>query len=142
MVQINLKKIYPSVYKQDYFIEVSEELAEQFDIWRRAEAASRRQMYRYKAYYSLDREDGIETEIFLCIKSAEEEYMEKDEILQLLHALQVLPQKQSKRIYEKYMLKKLVAEIAREESVSKGAVGKSIYYGLKNLRKMLENLEE
>lgn len=68
--------------------------------------------------------------------------MEKDEILQLLHALQVLPQKQSKRIYEKYMLKKLVAEIAREESVSKGAVGKSIYYGLKNLRKMLENLEE
>ena len=40
------------------------------------------------------------------------------------------------------MLKKLVAEIAREESVSKGAVGKSIYYGLKNLRKMLENLEE
>ena len=41
-------------------MEVSDEIVEAFLLDKRAEAARERKMYRYKAFYSLDCNDGIE----------------------------------------------------------------------------------
>ena len=41
-------------------MEVSDEIVEAFLLDKRAEAARERKMYRYKAFYSLDCDDGIE----------------------------------------------------------------------------------
>src|SRR5699024_3664314 len=61
MKVINLRDIYPH-YTQDYFIEVTDEVADLFSEFDHKEAAYRLRTYRHKAYYSLDRNDGIEHE--------------------------------------------------------------------------------
>ena len=61
MKKVNLRELYPDIYKTDVFIEVSSEVQEVFLTDKRAEAARQRQMYNYKAYYSLDCDNGIES---------------------------------------------------------------------------------
>lgn len=60
MKEINLRELYPSIYKTDTYVEVSDDVLEAIKAHERAEAACERKMYRYKAHYSLDRGDGIE----------------------------------------------------------------------------------
>ena len=49
-------------------MEVSEEVAEMFKEFERKEAAYRLRTYRHKAYYSLDRDDGLEHEaVFVAL---------------------------------------------------------------------------
>ena len=50
----------PLFYTSDCFMEVSEEIADMFKEFDRKEAAYRLRTYRHKAYYSLDRDDGLE----------------------------------------------------------------------------------
>ena len=51
-------------------MEVSEEVAEMFKEFDRKEAAYRLRTYRHKAYYSLDRDDGLEHEaVFVALIS-------------------------------------------------------------------------
>jgi hypothetical protein len=51
-------------------MEVSEEVAEMFKEFDRKEAAYRLRTYRHKAYYSLDRDDGLEHEaVFVALSS-------------------------------------------------------------------------
>ena len=59
MQTINLKQYYPFC-KEDIFVEVSDEIVEAFLLGKRTEAARDRKMFRYKAFYSLDCNDGIE----------------------------------------------------------------------------------
>ena len=54
MQKINLRDLYPDLYKTDVFLEVTDEVHAVFLADKRADAAYERQMYRYKAYYSLD----------------------------------------------------------------------------------------
>ena len=50
-------------------MEVSEEVAEMFKEFDRKEAAYRLRTYRHKAYYSLDRNDGLEYEaVFVALQ--------------------------------------------------------------------------
>ena len=58
MKVINLRDIYPH-YTQDCFVEVTDEVADLFSEFDHKEAAYRLRTYRHKAYYSLDRNDGI-----------------------------------------------------------------------------------
>lgn len=60
MHKINLRELYPDMYKTDTFLEVTDEVQAVFLSDKRAEAAHERQMYRYKAQYSLDCDNGIE----------------------------------------------------------------------------------
>ena len=60
MQTINLKQYYPFC-TEDTFVEVSDEIVEAFLLDKRAEAARERKMYRYKAFYSLDCDDGLRT---------------------------------------------------------------------------------
>ena len=63
MKKVNLKDLYPDVYKNDHFVEVTEDVLETIRAAERAEAAYDRRMYRYKAHYSLDCDNGIENAI-------------------------------------------------------------------------------
>ena len=65
MKKINLRELYPDVYTTDFFIDVTEEVMETIRVAERAEAAYERKMYRYKAQYSLDCENGIENAVLL-----------------------------------------------------------------------------
>ena len=62
MTKINLREQYPDFYKNDYVIEVPDEVAAIMQEYERLEAAYRRRTYYHKAHYSLDRGDGIEYE--------------------------------------------------------------------------------
>ena len=59
MKEINLREFYPW-YMEDVMVEVTEEVAEELLAGQRYIKASRRRIYRNKAYYSLDAEEGIE----------------------------------------------------------------------------------
>mgnify|MGYP007055179565 CR=1 FL=1 len=52
--EVNLRDLYPDVYKNDHFVEVTEDVLETIRAAERAEAAYDRRMYRYKAHYSLN----------------------------------------------------------------------------------------
>ena len=60
MKYINLRELYPDVYKTDTLVEVTEEVFAVIQASDRAEDAYKRRMYRYKAQYSLDCNNGIE----------------------------------------------------------------------------------
>ena len=65
------------MYTSDCFMEVSEEVAEMFKEFDRKEAAYRLRTYRHKAYYSLDRDDGLEHEaVFVAFQQGKEPNME------------------------------------------------------------------
>ena len=59
MQKINLRELYPDIYKTDTYLEISDEVQAVFLADKRAEARYLRQMYNYKAHYSLttDQED-------------------------------------------------------------------------------------
>ena len=75
MAIINLRDYYP-FYTSDCFMEVSEEVAEMFKEFDRKEAAYRLRTYRHKAYYSLDRDDGLEHEAVFVALSPHELYLD------------------------------------------------------------------
>ena len=101
----------------------------------RAEAAYERKMYRYKAQYSLDCENGIENAVLLKPQTPEMVLEEKQFQEQVYAAVMKLPEKQAKRIYARYYLGMTVNEIAEVEGVDPSRVRDSIRRGLKQLVK-------
>ena len=135
MQKINLRDLYPDVYKTDLFVEVTEEVLETIRTAERAEAAYDRRMYRYKAQYSLDCDNGIENAILLKPQTPEMALEEKQLREQLYATVMSLPDKQAKRIYARYYLGMRVDEIAAMEGVDPSRVRDSIRRGLKQLAK-------
>ena len=135
MKKVNLRDLYPDVYKTDYFVEVTEDMLETIRAAERAEAAYDRRMYRYKAYYSLDCDNGIENAILMKPQTPEMLLEEKQLREQLYAAVMALPEKQAKRIYARYYLGMRVSEIAAAEGVDPSRVRDSIRRGLKQLAK-------
>ena len=135
MKKINLRELYPDVYPTDFFIDVTEEVMETIRAAKRAEAAYDRRMYRYKAYYSLDCDNGIENAILMKPQTPEMLLEEKQLREQLYAAVMALPEKQAKRIYARYYLGMRVSEIAVAEGVDSSRVSDSIRRGLKQLAK-------
>lgn len=112
MQKINLRELYPDVYTMDFYVEVTEEVLETIRDADRAEAAYDRKMYRYKAQYSLDCDNGIENAILLKPQTPEMVLEEKQLREQLYAAVMALPEKQAKRIYARYYLGMTTNEIA------------------------------
>ena len=104
MKKVNLRDLYPDVYKNDHFVEVTEDVLEAIRAAERAEAAYDRKMYRYKAYYSLDNDNGIENAVLMKPQMPEMILEEKQLREQLYTAVMALPEKQAKRIYARYYL--------------------------------------
>ena len=101
----------------------------------RADAAYDRRMYRYKAHYSLDCDNGIENAILMKPQTPEMLLEEKQFQEQVYAAVMKLPEKQAKRIYARYYLGMTVNEIAEVEGVDPSRVRDSIRRGLKQLAK-------
>ena len=118
MKKVNLRKLYPDVYKTDHFVEVTEDVLETIRSAERAEAAYDRRMYRYKAHYSLDCDNGIENAVLLKPQTPEMVLEEKQFQEQVYAAVMKLPEKQAKRIYARYYLGMAVNEIAEVEGVN------------------------
>lgn len=139
MKKINLRAYYP-LYTHDCFVDVPDEVAEFFNEFEHQEAAYCLRTYRYKAYYSLDREDGIEHEALFVALSPWEIYERRVTAQELEAALASLPEKQANRIYAHFILGISKSEIARFEGVDEKAVRGAIERGLKNMEQFLKNL--
>ena len=140
MKKVNLRDLYPDVYKNDHFVEVTEDVLETIQSAERAEAAYDRRMYRYKAYYSLDCDNGIEKAI-VQHPPTPEEILENHQLRdQLYAAVMELPDKQAKWIYARFYLGMTVKEIAQAESIDPSWVYKSLKRGLKHLAKKIEKV--
>lgn len=137
MTIINLKEIYPW-YESDYLIELPDEIAALFKNYELAEEAHRIRQYRYKAFYSLDCDDGIENEAIFKVLSPDEIYERKLTKQQLHEAISNLPDKQAKRVYAHYILGISKTAIAKAEKVSEASVRESIERGLLSMEKYLK----
>ena len=134
MQKINLRDLYPDVYKTDVFVDVAEEVLAVIQSQQQADAAYERRKFRYKAHYSLDREDGIENDAL-----TPEEVMEQKQLREEMYAaLMQLPFIQAQRIYARFYLGMTVAEIAKVEGVDRRRVWASIRRGLKKLEYLLD----
>jgi len=137
MPTINLRKYYPFL-NEDCFVEVSDEIAEAFLLATRQENNYHQRTYRHKAYYSLDRSDGIENSILHTEPSPEEILMQKVSMQQLHEALDHLPTIQARRVYAHYILGMKKVDIARAEGVNSSGVCDSVRKGVRNLRRYFE----
>ena len=88
MQKINLRELYPDIYKKDTYLEVTDEVQAVFLADKRAEARYLRYMYNYKAHYFLDCDNGIEKAIVQHPPTPEE----------------ILEDKQAKWIYARFYL--------------------------------------
>lgn len=142
MQMVNLKKYYYPLYTKDTFVEVPDEVAEALLLMHREENNRIRKMYYHKAYYSLDREDGIETAALDFVeKSPEEIFMEQEEerfflltLERLEEALSSLTPTQARRVRARYLLGMTMTEIAAAEGVTISVISESIKGALKRLR--------
>ena len=145
MQTINLKQYYPFC-TEDTFVEVSDEIVEAFLLDKRAEAARERKMYRYKAFYSLDCNDGIENAAFGWAQPSPEDYLLKQEeqaeqeelVRRLYEALSTLTPIQARRVHARYMLGMKIREIAEMEGVDSSRVSQSIRGAVKRLRRYFD----
>lgn len=140
MKRINLKDIYP-FYTEDCFVTVEDVVADTFDEFKKQEQSLERKVYRHRAHYSLDRNDGIENNMLRQSDSQYEAYKRKQFNERLYLAILKLPKKQAKRIYAHFFLGMSMTDIAEAEGVSKMTVCESIKSGLKNLRELLDQNE-
>ena len=111
MKEINLRDFYPW-YMEDVMVEVTEEVAEELLAGQRYIKASRRRIYRNKAHYSLNAEDGIEYSACFSNPSPQELIERMERFEHICHALNSLPDAQGQRVFEHYLLNHSVKAIA------------------------------
>lgn len=136
---INLREFYP-YYTCDSLIDVPDEIGAVLLESKRAEKNYWNRLGYHKAYFSLDRGDGIENEIVDKPITPEEAYLHKAAMTGLYAAFASLPDKQAKRLYAFFFLGMSKTEIARAEGVSEMAVRDTISRALKSMENYLQNL--
>ena len=141
MTMINLKDHYPFC-REDCCMEVSEDLAELFAACDRREAAYRSRVRYHKAYYSLDRGDGIENAALHVGESPEEICVQNEAKRELYEAMRRLSGKQQRRIYAYFFMGMNMTEIAAAEGVGCATISESIHAGIRNLEKYLRISEK
>lgn len=139
MKKINLKDYYDHIVI-DTYIDIPDEVFNIFEEYRKAGQAYQSKIRYHKAYYALDRGDGIEHSSLFVSLSPDEIYERKLTNEQLHAAIATLPDKQAKRIYAHYFLGMSVTAIAKTEGVYKSQVTRSINRGLSHLEKYFKNV--
>ena len=134
MKQINLRKFYSSIYMEDTYIIVSDEIADALEEEKRKVKAMYAKIAYHGAYYSLNRDDGIENHTLFSLSSPDEMLEQKQLRLHLYATIMELPSKQAKRLYAYFLLRMKLSDIARMEGVNEPAIWKSIQRALKGLR--------
>jgi len=136
---INLRDFYPW-YTNNEFVEVSDEVAAELLADKRYEKSHERKVFRYKAQYSLDVDNGIETAAINLVTNDPLTIIGiKEQNYYLCKALNSLPEVQGRRIEAHYIFGKSKTEIARAEGVTKGVVSVIISRGLKAMEKYFKN---
>ena len=138
MQKINLRELYPDVYKTDVFVEVAEVILAVIQNSQQTDASYERRKFRHKAHYSLNREDGIENDALNRPLTPEEILKRKLLREEVYAALMKLPAIQARRIYTRFYLGMTVAEIAQLEGTDRRRVWESIRRGLKKLAYLLD----
>ena len=138
MKEINLREYYP-FYNMDVYLEVSDEIAGQLDRFKLDEEAHRVRVLRAKAYFSLDRGDGIEKDALQKPPQPLELILKAEQAERLNAALRSLSERQRRRLLAFYLDGKSKLQIAKEENVSEGSIRESIRSGLAQLKKSLKN---
>ena len=118
----------------------TEEVAEELLAGQRYIKASRRRVYRNKAHFSLDAEDGIEYSACFSNPSPQELIERMERFEHICHALNSLPDAQGQRVFEHYLLNHSVKAIAAAEGVTERAINAAIQRGLENMKKYLEKV--
>lgn len=136
-IKVNLREIYP-YYRTDIWVEVEEEVVSEMRQFELAENAYILRSYRNRAYFSLDREDGIEQGAQDSSISPEDLIMQKASDEELYAALCQLPDKWARRIYAHYVLGLSKVAIARTEKMDESTVRKSIKRGIRQLARFLK----
>ena len=139
MTTINLRDYYPW-YREDQFIEVSDEVAAELRADKLYEAAYQRRTSRNKAQYSLDCDDGTEYSACLCQPTPQELLERMDRFCDLWNALNTLPEAQGRRVDACVILGKSYREVALEEGVNESSVRESVKAGLENMKKYLKKV--
>ena len=138
MKSINLRDFY-YWYDHDELIEVADDVAAELLTEKRSQRARERQMYRYRANYSLDADNGIESSAIIHMTNDPDEILEmKEWHCRLCQALNSLPEIQGRRVEAHLILGMSQAEISKTEGVTKGAVSLSINKGLAAMKKYLK----
>ncbi len=138
MKRINLSDFYSPIYSVDCQCEVPDEVADLLLLYKRLEGAQRRLIYKHRAHYSLDRDDGIENVAIFFAPPAHEVYEQKMTRQTLYDTIQELPEKQFKRLYAHYFLEMSYSQIARIEHIGESAVRRSVNRALIRLQKKLK----
>ena len=138
MKEINLREYYP-FYNMDVYLEVPDEIAGQLDRFKLDEEAHRVRVLRAKAYFSLDRGDGIEKDALQKPPQPLELILKAEQAERLNAALRSLSERQRCRLLAFYLDGKSKSQIAREEGVRENSVRESIQGGLMRLKKSLKN---
>lgn len=138
MKKVNFKKYYDHITTDTYH-NVPDEVFDILEEYRKAEQAYHSKINYHKAYYSLDRDDGIEHSALFVSLSPDEIYERKLTREQLHAAIASLPDKQAKRIYAHYFLGMSKTAIAKAERVTEKAIRKSIERGLIYMEQYLKN---
>lgn len=138
MKTINLKNYYDHI-EIDTYIDVPDKVFNIFEEYRKAEQAYQSRVRYHKAYYSLDRGDGIEHSALFVSLSPDEIYERKLTSEQLHAAIATLPDKQAKRIYAHFFLGMSKTAIAKAEGVTEKAIRNSIERGLTYMEQYLKN---
>ena len=141
MIKINLKHYYPH-YTSDVFIEVPDSIAIELHTFENQDAAYRLRTYRNRAFYSLDREDGLEREMLFVTPSSEDSFLREHMACSLFSALRELPVAQARRVHAHYILGMSYVAIAHVEGINEGNVRKSISRGLRSLKKILKEFSD
>ena len=137
MTTINLRDYYP-IYKEDTFIDVSDEIATFLAEENRLQTNYEQYIRDNKAFYSLDCGDGIEASALNRPEQPDEAY-ERAELARLLdEALASLTDDQRRRVYEHIIMERSNLSIATDEGVDASTVRQTISRGLKNLKKFLK----
>ena len=142
MAIINLREFY-SWYTWDEFIEVTDEVAAELSADKRYQKTHEQRIRRNMAIYSLDVDDGIESETIVHLtENPEAAYVLKEQHCRLCRALNSLPEIQGRRVEARYLLGMSQKTIARNEGVSEEAVSKAIEKGLKAMKKYLNSFDQ
>ena len=98
MKKINLKDYYP-FYDEDYYIEVSDRLEAFLRTYEQKEKAYQEKTRYHKAYYSIERDEGVGNSMRYVSLSPEEIYERKLTRQELYSLLNMLSEVQAKRNY-------------------------------------------
>lgn len=120
MKRINLRYVYPQIYKTNYYVLVTSEV-----------------------YYVLTHNNYIESDyddisILNEKRLAIEESFNDEKLIEIVHYyLKYLPLKQQNRIYERYFLNLKYVDIAKIEGCTEAAIRKSVNRGVSQLKKKI-----